>query len=147
MAFTAPDGALTLATLLSGSWNSSNTAGRTPSIDEKEKNRRITPGDGDVILVYVTTEKREPIGLSHSHYNVHDVVSLDMSTDLSRAQMYLIETEVLRILADNKTDPATYPSGAQYGLIEPGGVRWLQDYTNFWRKVMEVNLKAFWSGR
>ena len=96
---------LSVVTLLTNSWNSANTASRTPVFDEIFDKKRIDLRANDHILVYEISDNEVDNASGGGAKERTVVIALRIETSLSRAQQALIQTELKRILRSNEKDP------------------------------------------
>jgi len=96
------DGAALVKDLLSDSWTKANTNSREPTIKEwYEYEKEIGVEDTDRVLVYDRASDETITRLGNSPREVVYRVSVDLRTDYSKNQGYLMLKEIKRILRNN----------------------------------------------
>lgn len=128
-----------IETILEGNWNSGNTANRTPLVNAIEEQKKINLRDKDAILLYASSVISTELGGAGTDLDISELVHLDIRTVYSRAQLFLIMAEVLRILGLK----AKYPDSDYYriDLNTARGIELSNKSTGLWRFVLDVNLK------
>lgn len=129
-------------------WNPANTNSRTPTINSNDTSRRQATASYDIVLIYELDGDIKEIGLTRAHINRADSAKIRIGTTVDLAQLMRMETEVERLLYAMKTNPTTYPTGAQYHMIRPKG-GWIRaiDGVNLWVYELRVEGISDWEPR
>jgi len=143
-------GSLLVKSLLKDEWNKSNTGNRLPIFNEYyEKKRANGFTNQDEVLIYNRITSENPSSVGNTNRKVVYRVSVDLRTDLSQAQVFLMQEEVKRIIHKNVN--YIVPAGKDYGTEGEQCILEIKDTTPFsnsentklhknFRIVMEINI-------
>jgi len=130
------DAVSAITSCLSSGWLKANTGGKTPTIASIFTYKRIDLTNGDFVLAYSISHKERPAGLNYAHIDYTDVVSIDIRTQTSRAQLILLRDEARR---------AIYASRKSLGGYSQATIDTITDLSDkmrgIWRMVIDVRLE------
>ena len=92
-------------TLLTDSWNSSNTNSRTPTVIDIAELKRVRLGPKDFIFIWELLRVPEDNAAGGASKKTITTIVIDIRTAFSRAHFVLMREEVRRILNTNQIDP------------------------------------------
>ena len=153
----APDPVLTLTSLISGAYNTANVDSRSATIQDPTLRNVDDSKDIDIIKIYNVSSETPPVGIFNRDENITDVLSIDIQTtygsennrDLTvtgREHIVKVKQEIERIIAANRSDPTSLPSGSQtYATLRKVSNEDFSDEQRFsWRYLITVEIKIFW---
>ena len=87
-----------LESIISDSWDSSNTLNRTPTIRRIFEQKWYDAKRSDLVLIYKVSSNEEIYGVGYDRVKVRDVISIDLRTMHSRQQLINMRNEIRRII-------------------------------------------------
>lgn len=139
-AFVEPSPIKTMLGLLDSDWTKANTDDSTPTVRGRAQPRRIgalktSKNLGDELLIYEINRGEPEFGIDAKFFERRHVISVDVRSQAKDTKgkpwedhVDRVVSEISRIIAVNKIEPTTLPSGAVgYDRIKWGELR---DFSN-----------------
>jgi hypothetical protein len=148
-----PDPTTTLKAIFEAQWNTTNCP--LPNFFTPATTKRIDADVKDAVQIYSVNRSDTKMGVSNAYRTRVDVCTVDFITFVSYERFEKMRYEIERILdlAGTRSSPTTYPTGTPYTAnaydqIVPINSTTREDRNrNWWRGLIEVEMRAYWEAR